>query len=110
METIVPDSVRYRMDKAHGHETFAQIFTMGGLRSVGDLLVCAKIEKLGIVDPTTVQGGVRRSSPKTRAHSSKDQLATWSAITAEGYLRWFNDFRAGGATVHRPAPTRLEQS
>ncbi len=51
MEGLIPDSVRYRMDKARPDHSFAELFNaMGGQGAVGDLISVRELERLGIVN------------------------------------------------------------
>jgi asparagine synthase (glutamine-hydrolysing) len=95
MEGLVPDSVRYRMDKSLGHEVLAQVFdAVGGGHAVSELLTMRELATLGIVDPSRFRAAFEAFAQDPGKHLSS-QMALWSAITAEGYVRWFNNFRSG---------------
>ncbi len=94
MEGLVPDTVRYRMDKARPDHSFAELFrAMGGRGAVGDLVSMRELERLGIVSAKDFAPAFDGFA----ADPFADPLcwrALWAAITAEAYVRWFNDFRA----------------
>jgi asparagine synthase (glutamine-hydrolysing) len=109
MEGLVPDSVRYRMDKSLGHEAFAQILcAMGADRAIGDLVTMRELDKLGIVDPKRF-GTAFEAFAKNPREQASAQLTLWSAITAEGYVRWFNDFKAGNVSRSASPPSVTAQ-
>lgn len=94
MDGIVPDSVRYRMDKGRPDYSFAELFdAMGGQQAVGDLVSVRELESLGIVNSANFASAF----DKHAADPFADPFcwrALWAAITAEAYLRWFNRFKA----------------
>ena len=93
MEGLVPDSVRYRMDKARGGDAFPELFrAMGGHEAMGDLGAMRELESLGILDATKFRLAFRRFAADPYA----DPVcwhALWGALTAEAYVHWFNDLR-----------------
>jgi hypothetical protein len=94
MEGLVPDSVRYRMDKARGGDAFAELFrAMGGNEAMGDLGTMRELESLGILDSKKFRLAFHRFAADPYA----DPVcwhALWGALTAEAYVRWFNDLKA----------------
>jgi asparagine synthetase B (glutamine-hydrolysing) len=94
MEGLVPDSVRYRMDKSRGDHAFAEAFNaMGGYEAVRDLVAMRELEKLGIVDAKRFRIAFERFAADPFADPSCWGGMLWGAVTAEAYVRWFNDFR-----------------
>jgi hypothetical protein len=91
MEGLVPDSVRYRKDKAPGEPAFAEAFVaMGGYESVRDLVTMRELEKIGVINGQAFRAAFERfaAAPLTERASSPVRL--WRAIVAEAYVRWFN--------------------
>jgi asparagine synthetase B (glutamine-hydrolysing) len=93
MKDLVPDSVRYRMDKARGDEAFAELFSaMNEYPKSTDLLTMRELESLGVVDARRFRGAFRRFAADPYA-DPWCWRAVWGAITAEAYVRWFNELR-----------------
>jgi asparagine synthase (glutamine-hydrolysing) len=99
MADIVPDRVRYRMDKSRPFEGFREAFTdMGGLDAVRELLSMRELGDLSLVDPE----GFRRDFEAFAAAPENDVdgwWRLWGAIAAEAFVRWFREFNAGSATT-----------
>jgi asparagine synthase (glutamine-hydrolysing) len=95
MEGLVPDSVRYRMDKAVPYEAFIETFEgAGGPKSVSDLLTMSELSHGGVVDASAFRGQFEQFMRNPRAHPH-DWVTLWPAITAEAFLRWFREHRQG---------------
>jgi hypothetical protein len=92
MENLVPDRVRYRMNKARTFEAHAELFeAMGGLQSVSGLLSMRELDRLGIVDGGTYRAYFERFAGNPR-NEPGGWNSLWSALAAEAYVRWFRDF------------------
>ena len=101
MEGVVPDGIRYRMDKARPYHAFAELFSMPvGRASVADLVTMRELERLQMVDPSSFRTAFDRFARDPYANP-RDWTTLWSALTAEAYVRWFREFKAGstGAQV-----------
>jgi asparagine synthase (glutamine-hydrolysing) len=97
MEGLVPDSVRYRMDKARPDDAFIELFAaMGGAGSMSDLVSMRELGKLGIVEAKAFGAAFDRFAARPQDRPA-DWNALWGAITAEAYVRWFSGFKAGDA-------------
>jgi asparagine synthetase B (glutamine-hydrolysing) len=93
MEGLIPDRVRYRMDKARPHRAFAELFSAsGGLDAVKDLVTMRELECLGIVEAKGFRAAFERFAADPYADAAA-WTTLWPAITAEAYVRWFNDFK-----------------
>ena len=94
MEGLIPDSVRYRTDKSRADHAFAELFgVMGGYDAFADIITMRELEALGIVDAKGFRADFKRFAADPYADSV--QWGTlWTAITAEAYVRWFDDFKA----------------
>jgi asparagine synthase (glutamine-hydrolysing) len=92
MEGLVPDSVRYRVDKARADRAFAELFcAMGGYDAVRDLVTMRELDRLGIVEAKSFRVAFERFAADPFADASA-WGTLWPAISAESYVRWFNDF------------------
>jgi asparagine synthetase B (glutamine-hydrolysing) len=92
MEGLVPDSVRYRLDKSRPYQAFGELFAAaGGYESVRDLVTMRELGKLGIVDPSRFRASFERFVADPHA-----DVVSWGtlggALAAEAHVRWFHDF------------------
>jgi len=92
MPDIVPDSIRFRRDKAEPSEGFVDLYKAeGGYEAVRDLADVRELGRLGMVD----REGFRRAFERFAVDPATDPdgwTRLWGAITGEAYLRWFHDF------------------
>jgi hypothetical protein len=92
MQGVVPDSVRYRTDKARPFHGFAESFAAaGGIDAVRDLISMEELNRLGIVDRRLYRTCFERFAADPLAHPA-GWHSLWGAITAEAYVRWFQRF------------------
>jgi hypothetical protein len=106
MEGLVPDSVRYRVDKARPNEALAEAFAvLQGTPAFEDLVTMRELDAMGIVDAKRFGAAFQQFAADPRA----DPLLwgrVWPAITAEAYARWFRAFKTRNVDV----ATSLEPS
>jgi asparagine synthase (glutamine-hydrolysing) len=98
MEGLVPDSVRYRTDKARPYLLHAEAFAALDTDALADLLTMRELAAMGIVDAKAFGAAFARF----RANPSADESVwgtLWAAITAEAHARWFQSFKAGTLDV-----------
>jgi asparagine synthetase B (glutamine-hydrolysing) len=102
MAGAVPDSVRYRTDKARPFQAFEDLFrAMGGSQAVEELVTMRELASLEFVNPDRYRAAFERFAADPSADPSA-WSTLWGPLTAEAYLRWFNDFNTAAATS-RPA-------
>jgi asparagine synthase (glutamine-hydrolysing) len=105
MDGLVPDSLRYRNDKARPYEVYVDQFrAMGGYSAVEDLASMAELEALGVVDAKCFRKEFERFVGSPEA-DFEVWSTLWPAIAAESYVRWFKAFKAASHTVD-PAALR----
>jgi len=93
MAGIVPDSVRYRTDKARPYEAFAELFeAMGGYDSVRDLVTMRELAALALVEPVPFRHEFERFAENPAVADPSAWGALWGAIAGEAYVRWFREF------------------
>jgi len=99
MEGLVPDSVRYRMDKARPNEASAEAFAvLEGTPAFEDLLSMRELDAMGIVDAKRFGTAFQEFALDPRADPSL-WGSLWPAITAEAYARWFRAFKTCNVDV-----------
>jgi asparagine synthetase B (glutamine-hydrolysing) len=92
MEDLVPDSLRYRMDKARPDQGFTELFSaIGGLTAVSELIGVRRLGELGFVEPRAFQREFVRFATNA-ATVPGGWFALWRVLTAEAYLQWFCEF------------------
>jgi asparagine synthetase B (glutamine-hydrolysing) len=107
MAGLVPESLRYRMDKALGDQGDKDLFVAsGGYESVRDLVTMEELERLGVVDGRAFQRAFRRFAENPYATPAAAAIPFWTALHAEAYVRWFLAFVSEGRDAAR-AVTRL---
>ena len=95
MKGLVPDTLRYRMDKGRGDEALVELFSAaGGFESVRNLANLTELERMGLVDGKDFVAAFERfaEDPQRLPWWRADPL--WAAISAEAFMRWFRDFRS----------------
>jgi len=93
MQGIVPDSIRYRVDKARPFEAFTELFVAsGGKDSLGDLLTMREMARMGIVDAQEYRDCFTAFARNPGGASPSAWGPLWGAITAEAFARWFSAF------------------
>ncbi len=91
---IVPDSVRYRTDKARPYRAVAEQYeTMGGFGAVRDLVTMRELGRLGLVYPEAFRRAFERwaSNPE---QSRRECDLVWGAIAGEAYVRQVHELNA----------------
>ncbi len=98
MEGLVPDTVRYRMDKSRLDQAFSELFSaMGGARAVDDLLTMRELGALDIVDASRFRSAFERFAADPDADPA-GWTTLWAPITAEAHVRWFQELRAASSS------------
>ena len=99
MEGLVPDSVRYRTDKARPDEALAEAFAvLQGTPALDELVTMRELDAMGIVDAKRFSAAFERFAADPRADPSL-WGTLWPAITAEAHARWFRAFKARNVDV-----------
>jgi asparagine synthase (glutamine-hydrolysing) len=98
MAGIVPDTLRYRTDKARPYQALAEMFEVtGGYDSVRDLVTMRELDGLALVEPVAFRRDFERFAANPAAADPKVWGTLWGAIIGEAYLRWFRDFNSTSA-------------
>jgi hypothetical protein len=93
MAGLVPDSLRYRMDKAVGDQPEREQFlAAGGYQAVADLATMRELDRIGIVRARRFQQEFRAFSDDPDSWSSRSAIPFWLALHAEVFARWFRSF------------------
>jgi hypothetical protein len=100
MAELVPDSVRYRMDKSRPWELLSGVFTsFRDSDEMRDLLTMRELDRLGVVNAPVYRTAFDRFA-RDPIGNEWGWYSLWGAIAGEAYARWFRGF-----TSDRPAHT-----
>jgi asparagine synthase (glutamine-hydrolysing) len=84
---IVPDSLRYRTDKARPYQAVVEQYeAMGGFAAVGDLVTMRELGRLGLVHPEKFRRNFEAWASDPAPASGECELL-WGAIAGEAYVR-----------------------